>query len=80
MRRKPNRSSGNVAVEGPTLQPSQNTTYVENPQAIAPASDARTPSSKSRKKRKPESSARKSVNVQENVQDSGSQRPSHVDG
>ena len=81
-RRSPSSSSGNVAVEGPTLQPFQKTRYVENPQPTAPTSAARVPRPKSWKRRKPESRPRKSVNVHENVHESGtgSQIPSHVEG
>ena len=69
-------------MDGPTLQPFQKTTYVENPQPTAPTRAARAPRPKSRKKRKPASRPRKSVNVHENVHESGtgSQTPSHVDG
>ncbi len=80
--RNPSRSRGNVAVEGPTLQPTQKRTYVENPQPTAPAIAAGTPSRKSEKNRKPESRASSSVNAHEKVNESGtgSQRPSQVAG
>jgi hypothetical protein len=81
-RRRPRSRSGKVAVDGPTLQPSQKRMYVEKPQPTTPASAADAGSRKSEKKRKAESSARKSVNAQEKVKESGtgSQRPSQVAG
>ena len=66
-RRSPSNRRGNTAIDGPTAQPSQKSTYVEKPQPTAPTSAAKSERQNSRKKRCAERRARKIVKAQENV-------------
>src|SRR6266508_932080 len=81
-RRRLRRSRGKVEIVGPMAKPSQKRRQVENPQATAPRRAGTGGSSWSRKKRKAQTSARKSVNVQEKRNESATGRkiPSQVPG